>query len=91
MEGDREGCFCFQLGLERESRRASLVLPNPFILHLPICLPAVMLIPTGICTSQLEQGKSSEHSRERHAVSEHTTNITARLRRAQIGVVDLKS
>lgn len=57
-ERDREGCFCFQMRLEQKSRRLCLGLL--FICHLSTCLSAVMIMPTGICTSQLEQEKFSE-------------------------------
>lgn len=63
-ERDREGCFCFQMRLEQESRRVYLVLL--FICHLSTCLPAVIM-PTRICTSQLEQEKFSKPRQEGEA------------------------
>lgn len=56
--GDREGCFCFQMRLEGKSTRVCLVVPNPFYLA-SFHQPAVMIIPTGICSSQLECRESS--------------------------------
>lgn len=89
--GQRRVFLFFKWGWSK-SRKACLVLSNPFFifLYFSSCLPAVMIIPSGICTSVLEQGKSSKHKAVGNTLSEPTTHITSRLWGARIGDVDLK-